>query len=79
MTVKVTHPAGLTGSASGMNFENGTAEVDSVSNEARAVLAEHGFKFSDVKSEKSDEKKTSKAADKAEVKSEKSDEAPVSE
>lgn len=64
MTVKITHPEkNFTGNAINLDFTGGVAEADSLSKEARAVLAEHDFKVENVKSEPTDAEKA--AAEKA--------------
>lgn len=48
--MRIIHPEpGFTGSASGIEFVNGTAERSSVSDEFRAVLTAHGFTFESEK------------------------------
>ena len=43
MAPKVTAPEQFTGERSGLEFVAGVAEVDSLDDAARAVLADHGF------------------------------------
>lgn len=43
MSIKITHPEGLTGNAIGLDFVAGVAEVESLSDAARTVIAEHGY------------------------------------
>ncbi len=48
--IRITHPAPVAGEseASGLTFVDGVAEVEAISDEAVAVLKEHGFKFEDT-------------------------------
>lgn len=42
--MRIIHPEpGFTGSASGIQFENGEADIASLSDEARGVLTENGY------------------------------------
>jgi len=51
MSPTIKHPAPVSGtvSAVGLDFVDGVAEVKTISDEARAVLVEHGFTIDDGK------------------------------
>lgn len=48
--IRITHPESTSGEVenSGLTFIDGVAEVESIDDAAKAVLADHGYKFDDV-------------------------------